>query len=1006
MNSISVALMDLALLGAVFVANLVLLGVVFFQHTTISKIPLCGILLCCAEIPLTDIFLAFQDNSTIALFWLRLRYVGLSFFAPFLLIFILQYLGRLRETRRWFIVILFVVPVLTQIAIWSNPETRLFFASWKLSNIGFISVLETRYTGWFIVYALFNTGLYTVCILVLLWHMWQLQFRNSRPYLIFILMFISVFIIPIVGVGNLLQGAVNITPLTYGIFGCGFSLFFFKYKVLDLIPLVYSAVFDSIADTVIVVNPDKRVMAANNAAGKLFTLTKNQLSGKSIFDLFSGAPSLYQIDWKQHSQFEITWRDQSYEASITSVYSGSQIIGYTCIFRDITTRKRIDRELRLRERALDASTVGVLINDARRPDYPVIYANNSFVRMTGYDKQEVIGRDSLSFYGRDESLPSLQLLQESMMAGQSYRVQVQTYRKDGSRFWSELNVAPIFDEKGDVSHFISIQNDLTLQMEMERELQDSEARYRSIIATMADGVMVQTSETVSIEVNAAAERILGLSIEQLTGKKAIEGKWDSIREDYTPFPLAERPASVTLKTGQPQRNVVIGIRKPSGELIWIMCSSEPLLRNNEKLPYAAVITFTDITEQKRYTETVNHFVNDMKRLQEVAIEITETSGLDQTYRRVVELAKQKLGFDRVALFVVDQTKNMLLGTYGTDPDGNVRSESSYREQIPESHWTHEITNSVNHAVLWNDAPIYEYGQAIGVGLKAATALWNGKTAIGYLVTDNFYSRQKPRPYKLEYLSLYGSLVGRLLELKQIEAKRISLLAEVESVNKELGDFAYIVSHDLKAPLRALHSLAAWLIQDYHDLLPEEGREMLRTMQGRVDRLNALINGILQYSRTARTPHTNIEIDLKAVLRNIIDLLAPPSSIQIEIDPEIPNIVGPPTHLQQVFQNLIGNAIKFNDKPQGKISIGCTIENSFYRFSVTDNGPGIEARYFEKIFQIFQTLKTRDEQENTGVGLAIVKKIVESYGGQVWLESTPGKGSTFYFTFPASLRIKP
>jgi light-regulated signal transduction histidine kinase (bacteriophytochrome) len=254
-----------------------------------------------------------------------------------------------------------------------------------------------------------------------------------------------------------------------------------------------------------------------------------------------------------------------------------------------------------------------------------------------------------------------------------------------------------------------------------------------------------------------------------------------------------------------------------------------------------------------------------------------------------------------------------------------------------------------------------------------------------------------------YSNLYGgriySFMRDITERKQAEEHRDSLLREIASANEELNNFAYVVSHDLKAPLRAISSLADWLATDYADKFDDAGREQMRLLIGRVHRMDGLIDGILLYSRVGRVKETLVAVDLNRLVGEVIDMLAPPISITVTIDSPLPTVIVEPTRIQQVFQNLLSNAIKYMDKPEGKIRIACSAEGSQWKFSVTDNGPGIQQQHFERIFKLFQTLAPRDRVESTGVGLALVKKIVEMYGGLVWVESTIGEGSTFFFTLP-------
>jgi PAS domain S-box-containing protein len=239
----------------------------------------------------------------------------------------------------------------------------------------------------------------------------------------------------------------------------------------------------------------------------------------------------------------------------------------------------------------------------------------------------------------------------------------------------------------------------------------------------------------------------------------------------------------------------------------------------------------------------------------------------------------------------------------------------------------------------------------------------------------------------------------ITENKKAETLRSQLLEQLASANQELKDFAYVVSHDLKAPLRGIKTIADWILTDYGDKLDKDGKEQISLLTNRVDRMHNLIDGILQYSRIGRIEEEKVRVNLNELVPEIIDILAPPENITVTIENELPTIECEQTRITQLFQNLLSNAIKYMNKPKGLIKIGCVEENGFWKFSVADNGPGIEEKHFEKIFKIFQTLAPRDEFESTGIGLTVVKKIVELYKGKIWVESKVGEGATFFFTLP-------
>jgi PAS domain S-box-containing protein len=237
------------------------------------------------------------------------------------------------------------------------------------------------------------------------------------------------------------------------------------------------------------------------------------------------------------------------------------------------------------------------------------------------------------------------------------------------------------------------------------------------------------------------------------------------------------------------------------------------------------------------------------------------------------------------------------------------------------------------------------------------------------------------------------------ELAKLNKDLESVVRELSQANQELQEFAHITAHDLKTPLRAIGTLADWLSKDYADKFDEQGKEKIRLLVTRAVQMSALIDDILRYSRVGHNVTKKRRVDLNTVLSEVIAGIAPHENIEITIENELPILMCERTQILQVFQNLLSNAVKYVDKPTGQIKIGCVEQNTFWKFSVTDNGSGIEKRHYERIFKLFQTLSPCDGVENTGIGLSIVKKIVELNGGSVSVESEVGKGSTFVFTLP-------
>ncbi|MEO0839150.1 MAG: PAS domain S-box protein [Cyanobacteria bacterium J06643_5] len=242
------------------------------------------------------------------------------------------------------------------------------------------------------------------------------------------------------------------------------------------------------------------------------------------------------------------------------------------------------------------------------------------------------------------------------------------------------------------------------------------------------------------------------------------------------------------------------------------------------------------------------------------------------------------------------------------------------------------------------------------------------------------------------------LEARADELAQMNLILLQTTAELEKRNKELDQFAYVTSHDLKAPLRAIANLSEWIEEDLQAALTPDTQKQMDLLRGRVYRMEALINGLLQYSRVGRIKTEPETVVVAQLIAEIIDSIAPPQDFTIEIIGEMPTLVTERIPLQQVFSNLISNAIKHHNRSDGKVTISIQEQEKFYEFTVADDGKGIASQYHDKIFVIFQTLESRDKRENTGIGLAIVKRIIEENGGMITLESQLGEGTSFRFTW--------
>jgi len=332
-----------------------------------------------------------------------------------------------------------------------------------------------------------------------------------------------------------------------------------------------------------------------------------------------------------------------------------------------------------------------------------------------------------------------------------------------------------------------------------------------------------------------------------------------------------------------------------------------------------------------------------------------------------------------AAWILEREENQLISTYSI-PLGKqiiITSNNDFLESF-ENYTLTQVDTSISKLIPIDISSGY-------------LAIFNLKEQ-GYLF---LYS--KVEKLKQKDLSQLQPVVDKFsISLKACKAfkRQQVLLSNLELRNQELSDYAHMVSHDLKSPLRSIDTLTAWLGEDYKDAFDENGNKTLRLIRSNVEKMDTLINGILEYSTIGKNQIEIYDVNTDALIDEVLNSIQVPKKIIITKN-NLPIIKGDKYRLQQLFQNLIDNAISYNDKEQGLIDIGANDIGEFWQFYVKDNGKGIEKIYFDKIFKTFE--KLQNNGSSTGIGLSIVKKIVDLYGGKIWLTSEVNEGTTFYFT---------
>ena len=495
---------------------------------------------------------------------------------------------------------------------------------------------------------------------------------------------------------------------------------------------------------------------------------------------------------------------------------------------------------------------------------------------------------------------------------------------------------------------------LSRQKSIMSDLQESKEKYQNVVENLSEGLVLTDMEEQIIFVNPRFAEISGYAQEEMIGKRMTElfvGK-----ENSDLFTDGEEQDEDGLS-----ESYVSHLVRKDGSQRWASVMSSPYKISSGDV-IGSISAVADITEQRRVEEAMKE--NDGK------IRAIIDSSLD-------------------AVLVIDQK--------GKVNEWNKRAEEIFG-------WKREEVKGVT---LSETIIPYHLRDAHEAGMKKFLSTGDGPVLnqrieiFGMDRNDREFPIELTIcPIKMEDKYFFSAFIRDITERKEAEEKREKILKKLASANAELKDFAYVVSHDLKAPLRAISSLAAWIEEDYEENFDENGKEQLRLLRGRVSRMGELISGILDYSRVGRTNTGIKEVDLQKTVNQILDMLSPPPQFTITVQQPLPLVLYNEVSIQQVFQNLLSNAIKYNDKERGMVELGYDqSDDEFFKFWVKDNGPGIAEKYHKKIFKIFQTLRPRDEREATGVGLSIVKKIIQLFGGEIWVESEIDKGSTFYFTVP-------
>ena len=405
------------------------------------------------------------------------------------------------------------------------------------------------------------------------------------------------------------------------------------------------------------------------------------------------------------------------------------------------------------------------------------------------------------------------------------------------------------------------------------------------------------------------------------------------------------------------------------------------------------------------------------RFQDLLISIStkyinsDLSDIDKLIKESLKQIGEFVESDRSYIFSYDFISNTTTNTYEWCAEG-IEPEIDNLKNIPIDYITQWLdAHRSGKAFYVEDVSLLPEDGEHGLrailepqGIKSLITIpkFKNHELIGFIGFDSVKKLNSYAENEKEILFVFANMLVNVIQrkeneehIKAQEKKKEELLASLSLQNQQLNEYAHVVSHDLKAPLINIHTLVGWFIDDHKDDLGEAVLSPLHQVLFNVEKMDFLIKGILDYSTIDRLESEDKQINLNVLIHEVLQTFLIPDHIKITIQENLPTVYGNAWRFKQVFQNLIQNAINHNDKENGIIEVGCVDKNEYVEFFVKDNGVGIKAEYFERIFKIFTKLESTGS--SSGIGLSIVKKIITFYKGRIWLESEVGIGTTFYFT---------
>ena len=625
----------------------------------------------------------------------------------------------------------------------------------------------------------------------------------------------------------------------------------------------------------------------------------------------------------------------------------------------------------------------VILKEGKLYDFKYLFVNQAAASAIGMKKEEVENKNfkellpekDIKDLFSDKKVPQLERIGNAVLNGES--IKNEEIQNPITGKWLEFDAYP----QGK-NTFAIYARDITEHKKAEEALKESEERYRTLVETLPDAIIVHSDGVIRF-VNPAAVKLLKANDEkEIIGKSILSLTTEEFRD------IVKK----RIKQAEYEQTPLIELKlvKLDGSIIYVEVTGKNIIYQNKS---ATQIIMRDVTERKKADEELKVSEERYKSLAENIDSILMRYDKDLRVVYLSPKAEEITGIPTEEFIgktnrEVGMPEN--LSNLWEKAINNVFKSGEMRAlefDIP--------TDERKKTFYLKLSPEFNLNGSVDYVLGISTDITKRKKAEEVLkeAHDNLEVKVEERTAELEEMNVF---------LKDNEIKLKDAISELEHSNRELASFAYITSHDLQEPLRTIASFTQLLERRYKGQLDNDADEFMDYIVEAAKRMKAQIEGLLEYSQIDRTDEEFVKIDMNEMVEKAqsnLHSVVEKSNAEITHD-NLPIVHANSNQMVRGFQNLIGNAIKFK-KPQfpPRIHISAKKENNEYVFSVEDKGIGMDPQYSKKIFDVFKRLHTRDEYEGTGIGLSIVKKIIESNGGSIWVESELDVGSTFYFTLP-------